>query len=74
MKFPKNPPPTLDKYKIVTSNGARRYSKERVYHEAKITSVDGIILKVLYQFDFFAVAFQIKFAKNQTYLVSTTTC
>ena len=33
------------------------------------------ILKVLPNFDFFlVVSFQINVAKNQTYLVSTTTC
>ena len=31
-------------------------------------------LKVINQFDFLQVSFQINFAKNQTYLVSTATC
>ena len=31
-------------------------------------------LKVLNKFDFLLVSFEIKFAKNQTYLLSITTC
>ena len=41
------------------------------FQQAKL--IEEGVLKVLNQFDFLLVSFQFKFAKSQTYLVSTTT-